>query len=77
LALPWGRQAATDDLDASVLLLTLVGFLPVTHERMRATIFAVERELGEGGLVRRWPSDRDLTACGGPGALSSDLCQIP
>jgi len=48
----------SDDLDASVLVLPLVGFLPADDERMRATVEAVERELGEGGLVRRWPSDR-------------------
>jgi len=48
---------ASDDLDASVLLLPLVGFLPADDERMRATIEAVERDLGTGGLVRRWPGD--------------------
>lgn len=47
----------SDDLDASVLLLPLVGFLPADDERMRATIDAIERELGATGLVRRWPSD--------------------
>jgi GH15 family glucan-1,4-alpha-glucosidase len=60
----WSRQAgayagafASDDLDASVLLLPLVGFLPATDDRMWSTIEAIERELGDGGLVRRWPSD--------------------
>lgn len=48
----------SDDLDASVLVLPLVGFLPAGEERMRATIEAVERELSAGGLVRRWPADR-------------------
>jgi GH15 family glucan-1,4-alpha-glucosidase len=48
---------ASDDLDASVLLLPLVGFLPADDPRMKDTIDAVERELGTGGLVRRWPSD--------------------
>ncbi|MDQ3106112.1 MAG: glycoside hydrolase family 15 protein, partial [Actinomycetota bacterium] len=48
---------ASDDLDASVLLLPLVGFLSADDERMRATIEAIERELGTGGLVRRWPDD--------------------
>ena len=48
---------ASDDLDASVLLLPVVGFLPATDERMWATIEAIERELGDGGLVRRWPDD--------------------
>ncbi|MEJ7790620.1 MAG: glycoside hydrolase family 15 protein [Gaiellaceae bacterium] len=47
----------SDDLDASVLLLPLVRFLPAGDERMWATIEAVERELGDIGLVRRWPDD--------------------
>jgi len=47
----------SDDLDASVLLLPLVRFLPARDERMWATIEAVERELGDIGLVRRWPDD--------------------
>jgi GH15 family glucan-1,4-alpha-glucosidase len=47
----------SDDLDASVLLLPLVGFLPATDPRMRATIDAVEQRLGQGGLVRRWSDD--------------------
>jgi len=60
----WSRQLgayagafASDDLDASVLLLPVVGFLPADDPRMWATIEAVERQLGDGGLVRRWPSD--------------------
>ncbi len=60
----WSREAgaytgafASDSLDASVLLLPVVGFLPAGDERMWATIEAIERELGAGGLVRRWPSD--------------------
>lgn len=44
-------------LDASVLLLPIVGFLPATDDRMWSTIEAVERELGDRALVRRWPSD--------------------
>jgi len=48
----------SDHLDASVLLLPLVDFLPATDERMRATIEAVESGLGNEVLVRRWPDDR-------------------
>jgi GH15 family glucan-1,4-alpha-glucosidase len=47
----------SDELDASVLLLPLVGFLPATDERMLATISAIEGELAAGGLIRRWRED--------------------
>jgi GH15 family glucan-1,4-alpha-glucosidase len=42
-----------ETLDASLLLLPLVGFLPADDPRIAGTIAAVERELMEGGLVRR------------------------
>ncbi len=41
------------ELDASLLLLPLVGFLPADEPRMAATIEAIGRELSEGGLIRR------------------------
>ena len=41
------------ELDASLLLLPRIGFLPATDPRMAATIEAIRRELTEGGLVRR------------------------
>jgi len=47
----------SDDLDASVLLLPLVGFLPARDGRMWATIEAIESQLGDIGLVRRWADD--------------------
>ena len=53
----YAGSLASDDLDASVLLLPVVGFLPATDDRMWATIEAIERELGNGPLVRRWPDD--------------------
>lgn len=45
----YGGQA----LDASLLLLPLVGFLPVSDPRIAGTIAAVERDLLEDGLVLR------------------------
>jgi GH15 family glucan-1,4-alpha-glucosidase len=42
------------ELDASLLLLPLVGFLPIDDPRVVATIDAVERELLHDGLVLRY-----------------------
>lgn len=47
----------SEQLDASVLVLPLVGFLPAHDERMAATIAAVERNLVRNGLVYRWEGD--------------------
>ncbi|MFI5930447.1 glycoside hydrolase family 15 protein [Micromonospora sp. NPDC051543] len=47
----------SDDLDASVLVMPLVGFLPADDERMRSTIRAVEDKLSHDGLLRRWDGD--------------------
>jgi GH15 family glucan-1,4-alpha-glucosidase len=41
-------------LDASLLLLPLVGFLPADDPRIRATVAAIERRLVVDGLVRRY-----------------------
>ena len=43
-----------DLLDASVLLLTEVGFLPPTDPRMVGTVHAIERHLVRDGLVMRY-----------------------
>ncbi|WP_422774263.1 glycoside hydrolase family 15 protein [Plantactinospora sp. WMMC1484] len=47
----------SDRLDASVLVLPLVGFISAGDPRMRASIEQIERELTVDGLVRRWPGD--------------------
>jgi GH15 family glucan-1,4-alpha-glucosidase len=46
-------------LDASLLLIPLVGFLPASDERVRGTVEAVERELCEDGFVMRYRHDDD------------------
>jgi GH15 family glucan-1,4-alpha-glucosidase len=43
-----------DALDASLLLVTLVGFLPASDERVRATVLAIADELTVDGLVLRY-----------------------
>ncbi len=44
----------TDELDASLLLIPLVGFLPHDDPRVRGTTAAVERELLKDGYVLRY-----------------------
>jgi GH15 family glucan-1,4-alpha-glucosidase len=48
------QSYGSKELDASLLLLPLFGFLPATDPRIRGTIAAVERELLHGGFVRRY-----------------------
>jgi GH15 family glucan-1,4-alpha-glucosidase len=47
-------------LDANLLLIPLVGFLPASDPRVRATIEAVERELVVDGFVLRYRSDQGV-----------------
>jgi GH15 family glucan-1,4-alpha-glucosidase len=47
----------SDRLDASLLLIPLVGFLPATDERVVGTVSAIERELLRDGFVERYRAD--------------------
>jgi GH15 family glucan-1,4-alpha-glucosidase len=49
----------SDQLDASILMMPLVGFLPPTDPRVVSTIEAVERELVDGGFVLRYRTADD------------------
>jgi GH15 family glucan-1,4-alpha-glucosidase len=44
----------SENLDASLLMLPLVGFLPATDPRVRGTVEAIERELMRDGFVLRY-----------------------
>jgi GH15 family glucan-1,4-alpha-glucosidase len=48
------QHYGTTALDASVLLIPLVGFLPPQDERVRATVLAIADELTEDDLVLRY-----------------------
>ena len=48
------QSYGSKELDASLLLIPLVGFLPATDSRVRGTIDAVERGLVEHGFVLRY-----------------------
>ncbi|MEU5771121.1 glycoside hydrolase family 15 protein [Streptomyces asoensis] len=45
------------ELDASLLLIPRVGFLPPDDPRVVGTVDAVREELGHGGLLRRYSTD--------------------
>jgi GH15 family glucan-1,4-alpha-glucosidase len=51
------QHYATTGLDASVLLMPLVRFLPPTDERIRRTVLAIADELTEDGLVLRYRTE--------------------
>ena len=45
------------DLDASLLMMPLVGFLPATDPRMRGTVDCIQRRLDRNGFVDRYAPD--------------------
>ena len=63
----------SDALDASLLTIPLVGFLPATDERVRNTIEAIERELMQDGLVLRYRPEQ----CGVDGLPGREGVFIP
>jgi GH15 family glucan-1,4-alpha-glucosidase len=52
------RAYGSSTLDASTLLLPLVGFLPADDPRVLGTVAAVRRRLMKGGLVHRYDTRR-------------------
>ncbi|RZS37579.1 alpha,alpha-trehalase [Herbihabitans rhizosphaerae] len=51
------QHYGTKALDASVLLIPLLGFLPPSDDRVKATVLAIANELTEDGLVLRYRVD--------------------
>jgi GH15 family glucan-1,4-alpha-glucosidase len=49
----------SEELDASLLRMPLVGFLPATDPRMVATAEAIDRELSSDGLIHRYRARTD------------------
>ncbi len=54
------QHYGSNKLDASLLLLPLVGFLPPEDPRVRGTVDAIERELMVDGLVVRYLTTRQV-----------------
>jgi GH15 family glucan-1,4-alpha-glucosidase len=54
------QSFGSSDLDASLLRLPFVGFLPADDPRMRGTVAAIERELVADGFVMRYRTKTDI-----------------
>jgi len=48
-----------NEMDASLLLMPIFGFVDFDDERMIRTVDAVREDLGQGGLIRRYAADND------------------
>jgi GH15 family glucan-1,4-alpha-glucosidase len=57
------QSYGSKELDASVLLIPLVGFLPPTDPRVRSTVEAIERHLMVDGFVLRYDPSPAATVC--------------
>lgn len=53
------QHYGSDDLDASLLLIPQVGFLPATDERVVGTVEAIQRELSHDGFVARYSTGHE------------------
>ena len=53
------QSYGSDRLDASLLMIPLVGFLPATDPRIVGTVAAIERELMCQGFVERYRADEE------------------
>ncbi|MHB8898712.1 MAG: glycoside hydrolase family 15 protein [Thermoguttaceae bacterium] len=59
-----------DHVDASLLMLPLVGFLPADDPRIQGTVARIERELVHDGFVDRYRTETDVDGLpGGEGAF--------
>lgn len=59
------QSYGSQSLDAALLMLPLVGFLPANDPRVLGTVDAIERELVSDGLVRRYTPEAELEGVSG------------
>ena len=62
----FAQSYGSDELDASILLMPHLGFLPATDERFRSTVNAIRHELVVDGLVLRYRTRDDGAVDGLP-----------
>ena len=54
------QSYGSQELDASILMLPLVGFLPASDSRIRSTVEAIERRLCQDGFVLRYQTESQV-----------------
>jgi GH15 family glucan-1,4-alpha-glucosidase len=69
------QSYGSDLLDASLLMMPLVGFLPVSDERVRRTVSAIEQQLAVDGFVHRYRTVPDVDGLP-PGEATFLLCSF-
>jgi GH15 family glucan-1,4-alpha-glucosidase len=60
------QSYGSDDLDASILLMPIVGFLPANDPRIVSTVEAIRHELSVDGLLLRYRSQDEQRVDGLP-----------
>ena len=58
------QSYGSQELDASLLMIPMVGFLPPQDERVRGTVTAIRRELTVDGFVERYPTSDGVSVDG-------------
>jgi len=66
----------SDELDASLLVLPMLGFLPANDERIRATVFAIADDLTDGPFVFRYRPEKTDDGFDGEGEGSFTVCSF-
>ena len=65
-----------DELDAALLVLPLVRFLPADDERVRATVLAIADELADGPFVYRYRAEKGVDGIDGEPEGSFTACSF-
>jgi GH15 family glucan-1,4-alpha-glucosidase len=69
------QSYGSDRLDASLLMMPIVGFLPASDPRVRGTVEAIQRELTTDGFVARYATDPEVDGLP-PGEGAFLLCSF-
>jgi GH15 family glucan-1,4-alpha-glucosidase len=70
------QSYGSDELDASLLVLPMLGFLPSNDERIRSTVFAIADDLTDGPFVFRYRPEKTDDGFDGEGEGSFTVCSF-